>query len=285
MTDDRQALRAREAKAVTPRGPSQTTAVKLIDIRYKEKSSTYSYNRNVHADAELYFIDKGDVHVVIAKRIDFVLSQGEVCVFLPNQVHSAWAEKGNAPNIFDVHFQSKIEDFPLLSGRKFVLGDAERDLIRTLIRESAEKKVYHKEIMESLLGCLLLCLLRRVRERRDSGEKVSALRYNLRNLLVDQTKLYVCEHLREPLSLSSIANALCVSPSHLSHTFKKVEDCGVIEYITAARIAKAKDLLRRSSLSVTEIAGEAGFSSIHYFSRVFKVKTGYSPSQYTRSLR
>ncbi len=269
---------------MTPRGPSQT-GVKLIDIRYKEKPSTYSYNRNVHADAELYFIDKGDVHVVIANATDFVLTQGEVCVFLPNQVHSAWAEKGNAPNIFDIHFQSKIRDFPLLSGRKFVLGDAESNLVKTLIRESAERKAYHKEIMESLLGCLLLCLLRRVRERNDSGEKSNSLRYNLRNLLVDRTKLHVSKHLREPLSLSSIADVLFVSPSHLSHTFKKVEDCGVIEYITATRIAKAKDLLRRSSLSVTEIAGEAGFSSIHYFSRVFKLKTGYSPSQYARSLR
>ncbi len=267
------------------RGPSPTTAVKLIDLLYKEKPSTYSYDRNVHPDAELYFIDKGDVHVLIANRIDFVLSQGEACVFLANQVHSAWAEKGNAPNIFDVHFLPKIDDFALLSGRKFVLGDLERGLVRALIRESVEKKAYHKEIMESVLGYLLLCLLRRVRERPDSGGAATGLRHNLRNLLVDQARQHVSQHLREALSLSSIAAALCVSPSHLSHTFKKVEDCGVIEYITAARIEKAKDLLRRSSLSVTEIAVEAGFSSIHYFSRVFKSKTGYSPSQYTRSLR
>ncbi len=259
--------------------------VKLIDIRYKEKSSTYSYEKNIHADAELYYIDKGNVHVVIANKVDFVLSQGEACVFLPNQMHSAWAEKGNAPNIFDVHFQSKIGDLSFLSGRKFVLTDSERHLVGTLIRESAEKTIYHKDIMESTLCCFLFSLLRRVRVNGEKREKASSLRYNLRNILVDQAKKYISEHLHRPLSLSEIARALCMSPSHLSHTFKNVENRGVIEYITDARILKAKDLLRSSSLTVTEIAAQVGFSSIHYFSRMFKIKTGYTPSQYTRSLR
>jgi transcriptional regulator GlxA family with amidase domain len=46
------------------------------------------------------------------------------------------------------------------------------------------------------------------------------------------------------------------------------------------RIERAKTLLRRSEKSITEIAYETGFGSIHYFSRYFKESVGITPNEY-----
>jgi len=259
-------------------------AVKLVDILYKEKSITYHYERNIHPEAELYYLDRGAVHIVVDNQLDFVLEQGEACVFLPNQPHSAWAEAMNAPNILDIHFLGRLPEPSFLSGRKFALSDEERRIIRSLIRENRNREPLHREMMESLLSCLLLSLTRRGKSGRGRVEITSTLSANLRQALTAEAKRYIEAHLRDHLSIKTVARQCKVSPSHLSHTFNKVEESGIMEYVTAARIALAKDLLRSSKLSVTEIAEEVGFSSIHYFSRIFKAKTGFTPSQYSRSL-
>lgn len=51
------------------------------------------------------------------------------------------------------------------------------------------------------------------------------------------------------------------------------------------RIKKAKALLRKNELSVTEISDKLGFSSIHYFCRIFKKMTGNSPKNYIKTIR
>ena len=63
-------------------------------------------------------------------------------------------------------------------------------------------------------------------------------------------------------------------------TYKEVGK-SLPEYVTEKRIQEAKYLLRgHSSLSISKIATAVGFSEINYFARVFKAKTGITPSEY-----
>ncbi len=51
-------------------------------------------------------------------------------------------------------------------------------------------------------------------------------------------------------------------------------------YITELKINRAKKLLRETHLSISEIAEKVGFSDTGYFNKLFKAKTGASPSKY-----
>ena len=57
----------------------------------------------------------------------------------------------------------------------------------------------------------------------------------------------------------------------------------VMEYILKTRIVMAQGMLRKERLSVTEISNRCGFSSISYFSRVFRQDTGMTPLQYKKA--
>jgi YesN/AraC family two-component response regulator len=51
------------------------------------------------------------------------------------------------------------------------------------------------------------------------------------------------------------------------------------------KIKEAKRLIREGQMNFTEISEFLGFSSIHYFSKLFKKPTGKSPSEYAKQKR
>ena len=91
---------------------------------------------------------------------------------------------------------------------------------------------------------------------------------------------YIHEHHNEKVTVGQVAEHVGLSPEHLSAKFKKQVGQTVNGYIVDRRIEEAKALLRFSSYSISEIAGQLGFSSQSYFQTVFKKKTGVTPQQY-----
>jgi AraC-like DNA-binding protein len=57
---------------------------------------------------------------------------------------------------------------------------------------------------------------------------------------------------------------------------------GAISFFNELKLDEAKRLIREGRLNFTEIADALGFTSLHYFSRLFKKKTGLSPSEYAK---
>lgn len=98
---------------------------------------------------------------------------------------------------------------------------------------------------------------------------------------VDRCALYIEEHYFEhDLSLEKIAEAVQVNSSYLSRAFKKKYHVNFSEYLKDIRIGHAKRLLETSSRKTYEIADQIGYDDAHYFSQVFKKKTGMSPLEY-----
>ena len=74
------------------------------------------------------------------------------------------------------------------------------------------------------------------------------------------------------------------SKSYLKKLFKNATGYSIMDYYTHLKIERAKILIKSGEMSVSEIAELLGYSSIHYFSRVFKKKTGLSPTEYKSTL-
>ena len=108
--------------------------------------------------------------------------------------------------------------------------------------------------------------------------------HTVRQLDGGRSVLYIDRHYMDPeLSLSSVANAVSVSPNHLSTLFKSKIGVGFSEYLTEVRIRQAKRLLITSDLRVSEFGERVGYQNMEYFSMLFKKNTGQTPSQYRRS--
>ena len=75
-----------------------------------------------------------------------------------------------------------------------------------------------------------------------------------------------------------------ISPFYFSKLFKEETGANFIDYLTMARIERAKGFLRDKARSVKEISAAAGYADANYFSKLFKKVVGLTPTEY-RSAR
>lgn len=96
---------------------------------------------------------------------------------------------------------------------------------------------------------------------------------------------YIEEHYTENISLSSIAKTFFMNKNYLCNLFKTETETTINEYIASLRIEKAKSLMRAKTTSLSQISYQVGYQNHTYFDRVFKRKTGFSPSEYMKLYR
>ena len=84
----------------------------------------------------------------------------------------------------------------------------------------------------------------------------------------------------QPLDVPALARTALMSPGHFSRSFRAAFGESPYSYLMTRRIERAKALLRRGDLTVTEVCFEVGCTSLGSFSSRFTELVGESPSAY-----
>ena len=92
---------------------------------------------------------------------------------------------------------------------------------------------------------------------------------------------YINENYTENIQLDDIAHHTSFSKQYCMRLFKKYMNTTINDYVIELRMKHAAYLLRDTYMNVNEAADYLGFSSVSYFSRVFKKYHGVSPSEYS----
>lgn len=99
--------------------------------------------------------------------------------------------------------------------------------------------------------------------------------------IVAQVKKLIAENLSVGnLQRDELAAMVHVSAGYLGRIFKKETDMALTDYITKKRILVAKQLLTKTSLSITDISLRVGISYSSYFTKIFKEQVGMTPQEY-----
>ena len=93
---------------------------------------------------------------------------------------------------------------------------------------------------------------------------------------------FMAENLQRPLSRKDVARYLRVHPNHLSRLFAEFSDEPFSVYLQNRRLERARLLLADPRLDIAEVARLCGFSSANYFIRVFRQRTGRTPTHARR---
>lgn len=97
---------------------------------------------------------------------------------------------------------------------------------------------------------------------------------------------YLEKNLADPtLSNTRLAAEMGISEVYLRKLFTTYYKTTPKQYILDLRLRKAKQLLVDTTLAVTDISSECGFSSLYHFCRCFKNKTGMTPTEYAKQNR
>ncbi len=100
---------------------------------------------------------------------------------------------------------------------------------------------------------------------------------------IDRAVEFIHGHFGKKITVEQIAKDVCLSPSHLSHIFKKEVGKTVMGYLTEIRLQSARKLLLLKKYSISEIAFQCGFSSPSHLSQSFKNHYGISPRDMLKS--
>ena len=89
----------------------------------------------------------------------------------------------------------------------------------------------------------------------------------------------------EPLDVPRLAVEACCSEAHFIRSFKRAFGETPHRYLTRRRVERAKDLLRETDWTVTEVCFAVGFASLGSFSATFSELVGEPPSAYRNRWR
>jgi transcriptional regulator GlxA family with amidase domain len=93
------------------------------------------------------------------------------------------------------------------------------------------------------------------------------------------------EHFRDDDALAQATRRARIPERTLKRRFRAATGSTLIEYVQNLRIEHAKRLLEEARLPVDEISAAAGYEDASFFRRLFKRRTGLSPSDYRRMFR
>ena len=88
----------------------------------------------------------------------------------------------------------------------------------------------------------------------------------------------------EPITIEQICHKFFMSRTSLQALFKMYLHNSPKSYLLGIKLQKSKELIRENQYTISEIADMLGFSSIHYFSRLFKKYFELSPSEYAKEI-
>lgn len=133
--------------------------------------------------------------------------------------------------------------------------------------ETSSEFIYH------LLSCLILLVYKASIK---NTEILNKSVFDIGNSI----KTYIDKHYLEDIDIPSIAKAMKLGESYISHSFKKTTGYSVVQYIIRRRIGEAQSWLLMSNLSVTDIAAKVGYNNISNFQNTFRKMVGMSPKKY-----
>lgn len=277
------------------------------DNKYFMTDSAYVYTiknageinipEHKHDFVEMVYILKGkSVHYIDGK--EYPVRHGDVLVINYNQTHSMingadvdyinilmkpeYINKSlvNNENAFALLHLSEFESFSKILDEnkcRITFGGEERnrieEIIAVLIEEMEKKAPGYELAVRSGFNLLLIMIFR----------KMSLKLENSFDGISDELLLYIRQHCHEKLNLKDIAAVCAYNPSYFSRIFRESVGMTFTEYLKRARIEKAAALLKTTSLNITNIAYDVGYSDKTKFFSHFKALKGESPLKYRKS--
>jgi AraC family transcriptional regulator len=95
---------------------------------------------------------------------------------------------------------------------------------------------------------------------------------------------YIQDHVRDSLDLGSISRVAGLSEFHFARLFKAATGVTPFQFVTQVRMARARELLRKTRLPISEIAERVGYQKPSHFSHRFRAALGCGPDAYRKSV-
>ena len=233
----------------------------------------------------LYFINPGELHRIVTETSDNHWE--DAVVFSPDILSFDSCDEAQ------IHLIKPIQNGRLLFPRQISPGhpsfnpirDSFMDIMRSfrqitpedslscdssLVTDDLTSQLYIKSSLLYILAVLSEHNLFTPTEK-NLDKRVESIKTAL---------TYIKDNYQEKIYIADLARQVSLNEQYFCRLFKKALGCSPIEYINEYRIKQTRRLLEETTLPVTEICLECGYSNLGNFLREFRKYTGTTPLQY-----
>ena len=246
-----------------------------------------------HSYFEITYVQEGQGNYSVNGQ-EYMMKPGDIIIFNNVEAHG-WKLMGEDMKLLVMIFSpefvaEKLSVFDSEYLKPFVergsnfknrIGSEEpvsheiRKGIREIYAEWQQQKEGYPLMIKANILRILTMLIRTYQDESKSGEMLKEKKSAMKRL--EQAISYIDHHYSEKITLDEVAAAAYMSSNYFSSYFRKVTGISFSEYVTRIRISHARELLRDTDKSVTEIAMECGFHNISNFYRLYKKQVGKPP--------
>ena len=253
-------------------------------------SNNYDFNSHLHSCYEIIHIIHGHLLYTVEDS-EYILDDGDIIMTKPSELHSfSFPDGGSYQREFLHIYPGFLDRFPdLVNGlnsrdagyfnhipratvKRYGVDKIFREMEKWCGEPTEETDLMMLALTLQLIG-VILCIWRcEIPHHQD----VVANRRN--NAVCD----FIDRHFREDITLTTIANSLFMSQSHMSRIFKKEMGMSIKTYLSMRRIIHAKNLIMQGE-SVSFAYTDSGFCDYSTFYRTFVRYAGMSPDSFKKT--
>ena len=255
---------------------------KLLDIASSRYGGDWHSVPHTHSHTELFFIGSGKGQFLIQDQI-FPVDVNNLVIINPNVPHTEVSLNAQPLEYIVMGIDGiELATDENSNGQFCILDHFESveisSCFRNILREMELKNTGYEDICQAYMEILIIRLMRNT-----SLSVQTELQATSTNRQCAAVRRYIDLHFKEPLTLDLLSEEAHINKYYLSHAFKREYGVSPINYLISRRIDESKYLLAETDLSMTQISQLLGFSSLSYFSQVFRKTQGVSPLEFRQS--
>lgn len=249
----------------------------------------------IESDEGNYTLEQGDIHFMkpLIKHTHYI-ADGEYCVYYYVHFDLKYMENNKEFSLEEEYIkpcENRMKEVPInmeiMDRMIYELSEMELPLKMHLIEYTKCTQIFEEIVsvfrkknfgFQLILTSDMLRIMSIVAENMRMDHKSKRYTYNSEQ--IEKFTRYLLSHYMEKINLDEITKQLGFSETYLRKIFKSIENKTPKEYLIDLRIEKAKEYIKEGKKSITEISLLVGCDDIHYFSRLFKIKEGVSPTEY-----
>ena len=237
---------------------------------------------------QLFYVSRGEMSIERNGKRETVHA-GEVVFRPPGEVSTMYYPEGCELYMSLIDFITSDEEMKTFGNAPIALDGRERQLLSELIREAAAfyKETPTEPLWQELISSGLESFLTRLYGRlsgvfSSEGDGSKASTRKSISETVDRINLILEERRFSTITVDELASILGESPNVLMKRYRREMHESIIEHFLELKLQSAIQLMLSSDMNFTEIAELLSFSSVNYFSKFFKKRTGLTPTEYSK---
>ena len=237
---------------------------------------------------QLFYVSRGEMSIE-RDGVRETVHAGEIIFRPPGKSSTMYYPEGCELYMSLIDFISYDEEMRAFPEHPIPLDSKERQFLSDLIREAAAfyKSTPTEPLWQELISSALESFLTRLYGRLTGvfAHETSTAKASTRKSVsetVDRINLILEERRFSTVTVNELARILGESPNVLMKRYRHEMHESIIEHFLELKLQSAIQLMLSSDMNFTEIAELLSFSSVNYFSKFFKKRTGLTPSEYTK---